>query len=191
MRDLFQFCVDACQELFGEAGPDSAREHETVRTIVADEQRAEVFASSFGERVAADNELLTLGDFEFDPGAAAPAVLVDRIQSLRDQAFEAKLLRDPKQVLFEALQTFRDPDIWRRFFENVGKEFPPGRKRFLTQVFSIHKQKIEDLINKRDALFGAFVILKQLKGRPTFFIERSNFAVENEAFGRQQLQGTK
>jgi hypothetical protein len=40
-------------------------------------------------------------------------------------------------------------------------------------------------------LFGAFVILKQLKGRPTFFIERSNFAVENEAFGRQQLQGTK
>jgi hypothetical protein len=67
---------------------------------------------------------LSFGHFDFAPGTAAPAALLDRIQSFGDQPFETKLLRDQKQVLFRTLQSFREPDIWSRPLENVGKEFP-------------------------------------------------------------------
>jgi hypothetical protein len=171
---FLQLRVDACQELFGKACPVSASEHEPVRTIVAHEQGAKIALASFGERVPADYESLRLGNFDLNPDASTPAAFVDRIQSFRDQALKAKLLGHPEQVLVRALQPFRDPDIWRRFSENVGKEFPPGRKRFLTRVFPIYKEKIEHVINKRHALLGAFLILKQLKGRSAFVIERDD-----------------
>src|SRR4029077_17064133 len=146
---------------------------------------------SFGECVAANNELLSFGQFDFDPGTAASAAFVERTQSFGNQPFEAKLLRDPEQVLFRALQTFREPDIWRPFFENVGKEFPSGRKRFLTQIFPIHKEKIEDVINKRPAFLGAFVNLKQLKGRPAFLIERDDLAIKDNLLHGQKLERIK
>jgi hypothetical protein len=75
--DLLQLCVDGCQAFFGKAGPDSAGKHKPVRTIVADQQRARVFPTSFRQRITADNELLGLSDLVFDPGTAAPAAFVD------------------------------------------------------------------------------------------------------------------
>jgi hypothetical protein len=119
--DLLQLCVDGCQAFFGKAGPDSAGKHKPVRTIVANQQRAKVFPASFRESVPADYELLGLGDLVLDPGTTTPAALVNRIQSFGDQPFEAKLLRDVKQVLFGTLQAFRDPDVWRRLFESVSQ----------------------------------------------------------------------
>ena len=71
--DLLQLCVNTCQEFLGKAGPDPAREHEPIRTLVADEQGPEVFPISFRQRVPAYNELLRFSDLEFDPGAAGPA----------------------------------------------------------------------------------------------------------------------
>ena len=66
--DAFRCCL--CP---GKAGPDSTN---PFRTIVPDEQGAEIFPVTFGQRVAADHERLGLGDFDFDPGAAAPAAFV-------------------------------------------------------------------------------------------------------------------
>jgi hypothetical protein len=57
--------------------------------------------------------------------------------------------------------------------------------------FSIHKQKIEDVIKKRHALLGAFVILKQLKGRPTFLIERGDLAIKDNMLDGQKLERIK
>ena len=44
--------------------------------MVANEQGAEIFASAFGERVAADDKLLLLGEFDFDPATVRSAKLV-------------------------------------------------------------------------------------------------------------------
>jgi hypothetical protein len=54
--EFLQLPVDARQEVFGKAGPNSAGEHKSVRTIVADQQRAKVFPASFRQRKAADNK---------------------------------------------------------------------------------------------------------------------------------------
>ena len=81
------------QGFLGEAGADSAGEQEAVRALVADQQSSEVFAAAFGRCVAANNKLLVLGQFDFDPGAAASAGLVQRIGSFGDQAFEVELPR--------------------------------------------------------------------------------------------------
>jgi hypothetical protein len=79
------------QEPFGEASTDPPGEQEAVGTLVTDKQSAEVFAAAFGRGVAADDELLLLGQLDFDPGTAAPAGLVERIRSFGDQAFQLKL----------------------------------------------------------------------------------------------------
>jgi hypothetical protein len=42
--------------------------------------------------------VLAIPDLESDPGPAASAAFVDRIQSFRYQTFEVKLLSDPEQV---------------------------------------------------------------------------------------------
>ena len=71
-----QLCVDARQEFLGKAAPDSAGEHESVGTMVANQHGSEVSAASL-KCVTADNELLRFGDFEFDPGAAPLTAFVD------------------------------------------------------------------------------------------------------------------
>jgi len=62
--------VAVCSD--GEASANPTSKKETVRTVVTDEQRAEVFAAAFGWCVATDDELLLLGQFDFDPGTASP-----------------------------------------------------------------------------------------------------------------------
>jgi len=47
--------------------------------VVTDKQSAKVFAAAFWWGVTADDELLLLGKLDFDPGAGAPATLVQRI----------------------------------------------------------------------------------------------------------------
>jgi hypothetical protein len=47
--------------------------------------------------VAADDELLLLGEFDFDPGAAALASLVERIRPLGDQAFELEFISQAEE----------------------------------------------------------------------------------------------
>jgi len=68
------------QGFLGEAGADVAGEQEAVRALVTNKQSAEVFAAAFWRGVAAADKLLLLGQFDFDPGAAASeAVLTDGI----------------------------------------------------------------------------------------------------------------
>jgi hypothetical protein len=126
----------------------SAGEPKPVRTIVADQQGAEVFPASFGQCVSADNELLRLRDLEFDPGTAAPTVFVDRIFSFGNQPFEAKLLRDPEELISGAAEFVREPDIFRGILEHLSEKFAPGAQRFLTQIFSFQEQQIEDVIDQ-------------------------------------------
>ena len=72
-----QLCVDARQEFLGKAAPDSAGEHESVGTVVANKQGSEVFAASLRQCATADDELLRFDDFEFDPAAAPLTAFVD------------------------------------------------------------------------------------------------------------------
>ena len=85
--------------------------------MIAKEQGAEISPVSFRQRVAADNKFLRFGDLEFDPGATAPAALVDRIFPFGDQTLEAKLLRDSEELIFAAAEFIGEPDIFRRFLE--------------------------------------------------------------------------
>ena len=93
LRLTLEAIVQMLQGFLGEAGANSAREQEAVRALVADKQSAEVSAATFGWRVAADDKLLLLRQFDFNPGAAAPAGLVQTIGSFGDQTFELELPR--------------------------------------------------------------------------------------------------
>ena len=75
--EFLKLRIEIRQDLVRKTSADSAGEHEPLRTIVADQQRAEVFPVSFRECVASDSKLLRLGDLEFDAGTASPAAFVD------------------------------------------------------------------------------------------------------------------
>jgi len=64
----------------------------TVRPVITDKQSVKVFAAAFRWGVTANDELLLLGQFDFNSGAAASTRLVQRIWSFCDQAFELELL---------------------------------------------------------------------------------------------------
>jgi hypothetical protein len=91
-----------------------------MRSLIANEQRTEIFASAVRQRITADNELLGPSDLEFDPGAAEPTALVDRISSFGDQPLEPELLSDPGQLMLGAAKLVRKPDILRSFFNQLG-----------------------------------------------------------------------
>ena len=70
-----------CSKAFSEKRvPTLAGEQETVPTLVTDKQSAEVFATAFGQRVAADDELLLLGQFHLDPRTTAATGLAKRVR---------------------------------------------------------------------------------------------------------------
>ena len=94
-------------------------------------------AGAFRECVPADNEFLALSDLEFDPGTAAPTAFVDRIWLFGDQALKAKLLGDPNQFISGAAEFPGEPDILRRFFNHLSKEFAPGAERLFAQILAL------------------------------------------------------
>lgn len=47
------------------------------------------------------------------------------------------------------------------------------------RIFALQEEKIEGVVDQRHVLLRAFEYLKQLEGRPSFFVERGNFAVEH------------
>jgi hypothetical protein len=81
--------------------------------MVTDKQGAEVFAAVFGWRVTADDKLLLLRQFDFNPRATSPAALVKRIRSFGHQAFEPELPRYFQKLFSVAPQLFGKPDIVR------------------------------------------------------------------------------
>ena len=101
------------QSLLGEAGANSAGEQEAVWALVANQQSAEVLAAAFGWGVAADNKLLLPSQFDFNPGAAAPAALVKRIRPFGHQTFEPELPRYFQKLFSVAPQRLGKPDIVR------------------------------------------------------------------------------
>ena len=43
-----------------------------------------------------------------------------------------------------------------RFFKYVVQQFAPSRERLIAQVFAFQKKNVEDVVNKRHTLLGAF-----------------------------------
>jgi hypothetical protein len=74
---FLELCIDARKEVFRKTDSDSAGEAKTIRAVVTGKQGAEIFATSFMHRVAADHKFLAQSQLNFDPGAAAPAAFVD------------------------------------------------------------------------------------------------------------------
>ena len=44
---------------------------------------------------------------------------------------------DPEQIIFTAAKVVREPDIFRRLLQKVGKEFVPGAERLVAQIFAL------------------------------------------------------
>ena len=61
------------QALFGEASANSTGEEGPLLAAAADQQSAEVFSTAFRWGVTTYDELLLLGEFDFDPGSAPSA----------------------------------------------------------------------------------------------------------------------
>ena len=75
--ELLKLRIQIRQDLVRKTSADSAGEYEPVRAVVPDQQRTKIASASFRQRVAADNEFPTLGDLEFEPGAASSAAFID------------------------------------------------------------------------------------------------------------------
>ena len=99
-------------------------------------------------------------------------------------------MSNPEQFVPAAAKLTGEPDVLRSFFNQLSQEFTPGAESLFAQILPIQKEQVKGKIDQRD-ITRAFEYLEKLERRATFLVERSNFAVENEAFGRQQLQGTK
>ena len=78
--DLLQTVIKLFQEFVRKSGADSTGKNQSIRFIVTNQQRAEILAASLWLGVAADNELLLLGQVDFQPGAATPSTFVKRIR---------------------------------------------------------------------------------------------------------------
>jgi hypothetical protein len=66
------------------------------------------------------------------------AVIIRKVHPLPgDQPLKAKLLCDPEQIIFTAAKVVREPDIFRRLLQKVGKEFVPGAERLVAQIFAL------------------------------------------------------
>ena len=56
-------------------------------TVVADQQSAKIFPTAFGWRVTTDAKFLLLSKFDFDPGPAAPARLIDCLLAIEPSSW--------------------------------------------------------------------------------------------------------
>ena len=94
------FCMPSyrCAKAFLEKPVPNLRRKRARPADITHQQSAEVLAAAFGRGVAADHELLGLGQLDFNPGAVVPTRLVVRIRSLGDQALELELPRDLEQL---------------------------------------------------------------------------------------------
>ena len=101
------------------------------------------------QRVTADDELLRFGDLEFNPGAAAPAAFRTLNFSFSDQPLEAEFFRNSEQFLFATAKLIEELNVFRRLLEKVGQQFTPGRERLFTQIFSLQKEDIENVVDQR------------------------------------------
>jgi len=108
---FLQLCVDVRQKFLRKAAHNSAGEQKPSRTLVADEEGAKVSPAAFGWGVAADHKFLCSRQFDFDPGAAAPAGFVHRIRSLGDQPFELELPRYLQELFSGAPGLLGEADI--------------------------------------------------------------------------------
>lgn len=127
----------------------SSGEQEPARTVISNEQRAEVLVAALRRRVPADNEFLLADQFDFQPGGVAPAGFVERIRSFRDQALQLKLLHRSEKLVFIAAQLFRELDVFRSFLEQLGQQFTALNERPVAQVCTVQEEQIESVVNER------------------------------------------
>ena len=85
-----------------------------LRTLVTDERRSEVLPSSFGQGMAADNELLASIESHLEPCARAQASLILAVAALCDQPFQALGFHRMDEIVESALE---DRRITNRLFQ--------------------------------------------------------------------------
>src|SRR5438132_856888 len=91
--NLVEVAIKRAQGSFVEAGSNFAGEKEFFLFVVANEQRAEKFSRGLRVCEAADDELLFVADFKFDPRAGTLTGFVEGIFAFADQTFEAEAAR--------------------------------------------------------------------------------------------------
>src|SRR3954468_2538860 len=91
-RPLLEFGEQLAEGLRREAGADLARVDQIALFVVADEERAEPNARPFGLRVAADDELLLLDTFDFEPIWRA-VLVIGAVSAFGDDAFHCTAAR--------------------------------------------------------------------------------------------------
>jgi hypothetical protein len=69
---------------------------------------------------------------------------------LGNQSLEAELLRDPEQFFLGTAELVREPDVIRRFLEELRQQFAPSAQWFIAQIFAFQEEQIEDVIDQRD-----------------------------------------
>jgi hypothetical protein len=108
----------------------------------SNKQCTKALATTSGRRVAANDKLLLLGQFDFNPGAAAPAGLVVRIRLFGDQAFEVKLLCYLKKFFSDA--TERRP--FRKLAKTVRQHWDGILAYFDTRLTSAAIEAINGIV---------------------------------------------
>src|ERR1700686_4512733 len=112
-------------------------------------KRAEIFPGALGIGVASDDALLALRDFNFEP-IARTLFFVTTIAFLRDDAFEATLLRRFKEIETLFGKVIGKMDEFAGF-DSFLQELLALFERDATQVEAIQVEQVERVIDDWNA----------------------------------------
>jgi hypothetical protein len=133
--------------------------------VIPDDERVEVFQR---RRVTGDNEVLSAINAHFLP-CAGPQTGVFTVTAFRDEP-EEDVQRPPEAIAPR-----------RRRFRQCGQDVlfdqrPPFRQRLGHHITTTEEQQVEYEVVQRQA---RTMILERIEGRPAFFVERDDLAVED------------
>jgi hypothetical protein len=110
------------------------------------------------------------------------SILVYRIWSFSGQAFELELLRQFEQLVFVALQFFREFDVTRGFFQKFFEQLTTFNQRSGSQISSLKEEQIKGVIDE-GCLLVMSVSLEELERGSSGLVQRNYLAIESCGFG--------
>src|ERR1700730_4166903 len=159
----------------------------SLRFIITNQDRAEIFSGTSGRRVTADDELLFVHALELDPGAAAPSRFVNGVAQLADEAFEPASFHFRQERFCFATQLAGVTDRISYSFADFCQQFFALNKREFNQTSAVKLKQIEDVIAHRSFPLFRLECLQKLERGAPLFVERHNFAIDHAFLDRQFL----
>jgi hypothetical protein len=117
---------------------------------------------------------------DLHPSTGSLPWFVARVESFRDDAFEAEIADRTFNVFWRARQRLREQNVCPAY-ERL-KDLASETQRFTSQVPIANTEHVEDVVDEGEVL-GRGTMLQCLEGRPSVGTERYDLAIEDDMVG--------